>query len=61
MALVKKSDLKHWSVDAVLDTPFIRSVMPRDEFMNILSFFHLNDDTMYAKKGQGVRPTQETW
>ena len=53
MGLVKKSDLKHyWSVDTVLETPFVRSVMPRDKFMNILSFFHLNDNNTYAKKGQ---------
>ena len=36
MGLVKKSDLKHyWSVDTALETPFVRSVMPQDEFMNI--------------------------
>lgn len=53
MGLVKKPDIKnYWSLDEMLETPFVRKLMPRDEFYNILMFFHLCDNTTYPKKGE---------
>ena len=59
MGLVKKHDLaSYWSIDSVFATPFVCSVMPRDEFENILSVFHLCDNTTFKKKGKdGYDPT----
>ena len=39
-------------IDSVFATPFVCSVMPRGECKNILSVFHLCDNTTYPKKGK---------
>ena len=53
MGLVQHQDLQdYWSTDVILQTPFFRSVMTRNRFLLILSFFHLNDNTTAVPKGQ---------
>ena len=40
MGLVKKNDVKdYWFKDFVLETPFVRTVMSRGLFLNIMQFF----------------------
>ena len=47
MGLIKKKpDIKqYWSMDEMLSTSFVRNIMSRDEYHNILSFFHLCDNS----------------
>ena len=65
MRLVNQEDIRdYWSTDEVLSTPFFSQIMPRDKFMNILTFFHLcdNDSTvtvMFLGDRQG--PSQQAW
>ena len=58
MGLLHQEDIQdYWSKDDVLRTPFFPSVMPRDHFLNILSFFHLCDNDNYVPRGQdGYNP-----
>jgi hypothetical protein len=58
IGLVVQDDLQdYWSRDPVLNTPFFASVMPRDTFMNILSFFHLANNENYIPRGrEGYKP-----
>ena len=52
MGLVKKNDVKdYWSTDVILSTPFVRTLMSRDEYHNTLTFFHLTDNSIYPSKG----------
>ena len=45
MGLVRKSNLKdYWTCDAVIDTPYIRKVMSRDRFFEIMRYLHFNDN-----------------
>ena len=48
MGIVRKQD--YWSKDNVIVTPFVSTVMARDHFQNIMTFFHLADNTTYPKK-----------
>ena len=51
--IVKKDLLCHyWSVDSVMSTPFLRSIMSRQEFFNIMSFLHCCDSSDYPGRGQ---------
>jgi hypothetical protein len=51
--LVQKPSMEdYWSTDPVISTPIFSSTMPRDRFLNILTFFHLNDNTNYIPRGQ---------
>lgn len=51
--LVQKPLLEdYWSTDSVIWTPFFSSTMPRDRFLNILSFFHLNNNENYIRRGE---------
>ena len=36
----------YWSTSPMLEWPFLRQIMSRDRFMNILSFFHPCDNSM---------------
>ena len=58
MGIVRKPDVKdYWSIDEMMSTPFVRKMMSRDEFHNILSFFHLCDNTSCPKKNtEGYDP-----
>ena len=45
MRLVNQEDIRdYWLSDEVLFTPFFSQIMPRDKFMNILTYFHLCDN-----------------
>ena len=45
MGIVRKNNLKdYWSTDASIDTPYIRSVMSRDRFLQIMQYLHLNNN-----------------
>ena len=53
MGLTVQEDLgEYWSTDPVVQTPFYPGIMSRDYFMNILSFFHLSDNSNYIPRGQ---------
>lgn len=52
MGIVKKNDIKdYWSCDEVICTPFFAKIMSRDEYHNILTFFHLTNNVDYIRKG----------
>ena len=52
MGIVKLPKLSdHWSKDPSVATGFAASLMTRDRFTSILGFFHLNDNTHYAPRG----------
>ena len=39
------------------NTPVVHTIMPRDEFLNIMTFFHLSDNAMYPLRGtDGYNP-----
>ena len=61
MGIVRKPDVKdYWSIDEMRSTPFGRKMMPRDEFHNILSFFHLSDNETCPKKNtEGYDPWEK--
>ena len=61
MGLVNQEYLQdYWSTDEVLSTPFFSQIMPRDKFLNILTFFHLCDNDRYVPRGQeGYNPEQK--
>lgn len=45
MALITQSDVsEYWTTNHVTSTPFFGDTMPRDRFMLLLSFIHLNDN-----------------
>ena len=51
MGLLKKDNIKHyWTLDKMMATPFARSIISRDDFTNIMKFFHLTVNTTYPKK-----------
>ena len=58
MRLVNQEDIRdYWSTDEVLSTPFFSHIMPRDKFLNILTFFQLCDNDSYVPRGQtGYKP-----
>nr|XP_039252455.1 piggyBac transposable element-derived protein 4-like [Styela clava] len=58
MGLVKKPLLKtYWSKKPMYASSFCSSLMPRDRFLSILTFLHLNDNTQWVKYNQnGYNP-----
>ena len=53
MGLIDMDDLKdYWSTHPVMSHPFFPKIMSRDRFMNILSFYHLNDNSTFVPRGQ---------
>ena len=53
MGLVNQENIQdYWSTDKVLSTPFFPQILPKDKFMNILTFFHLCDNDNYVPRGQ---------
>ena len=53
MGLVKLADLQdYWSTDEIVSTPFFPGVMVRDRFLNILAFFHLNNNDNFIPRGE---------
>ena len=59
--IVKKNLLKsYWSSNSVLIIPFLRNVMSRVDFYNILSFLHCCNNSKYISKGQyGYNPKKK--
>jgi len=58
MCLVCKSNIaEYWSTLEIVHTPFASTIISRDRFMQILSFFHINNNTTYIPFGQpGHKP-----
>ena len=56
MGLVKQEHIKayseYWSTDAVLATPFVRSVTSRDDFLQIMTFLHCCDNATYPARNE---------
>ncbi|CAC5395839.1 unnamed protein product [Mytilus coruscus] len=53
MGLVQQQDLHdYWSKDELLETPFFRKIMPRNKFLLMLSFLHLNNNHINIPRGQ---------
>ena len=53
MGLVQQQDLHdYWSKDELLETPFFRKAMPRNKFLLMLSFLHLNNNHNNIPRGQ---------
>ena len=53
MGLVHQLDIKeYWTTDPVTATPFFPSAMPRDRFLSLMTFLHLNDISQYGPRGQ---------
>ena len=51
MGLVRKSRIEeYWSVGEIMDTPFFRKCMSRNQFQLILSNFHLADNNLMPPK-----------
>lgn len=46
----------YWSTTNVLSTPWFRSIMSRDRFLDILRYIHLVDSSQQKKKGEGFDP-----
>ena len=67
MGLVQQQDLHdYWSKDELLETPFFCKAMPRNKFLLMLSFFHLNNNHNNIPRGQAghdpifkIRPVYE--
>jgi hypothetical protein len=52
IGLTHQEDLSdYWAKDEVICIPFYATVMSRDRFFNILSFFHLADNNSYVPRG----------
>ncbi|GFX55372.1 piggyBac transposable element-derived protein 4 [Trichonephila clavipes] len=51
MGHIEKDNVKkeYWSTDPMLETPFFRTVMPRDRFLNLLRFLHFEDNNIPDK------------
>ena len=58
MGLVDQESVPdYWSTDPIISMPFYSGVMPRDMFLNILSFLHLSDNQAYIPRGRpGYQP-----
>jgi hypothetical protein len=61
MGLVKQPAVSdYWSTDPVVDMPFFRSVMSRNKFLSLMSFFHVADNSVAVARGQpGYTPLQK--
>ena len=52
MGLVEKPRLElYWSTDGIDETPFFPQCMPRDRFLNLLSFMHVADNETALQRG----------
>ncbi|KAL8620837.1 hypothetical protein ACOMHN_033234 [Nucella lapillus] len=52
MGIVSKpTERMYWSTHPVLETPFFSKVMPRDRFLTLLTFWHLNDNETAPQPG----------
>ena len=52
MGLIHKNNVEdYWSTEDIISTPFFPKIMSRDEYHNILTFFHLSDNEIYPQKG----------
>ena len=52
MGLVSLLSIRdYWSMDAVTATPFFPATMARDRFLLLLSFFHLNNNQNFIRRG----------
>ena len=57
MSLVKVDNLKdYWSKDPVFGNQFVKAIMPRDRFLLILTFLHLNDNKKMLPRHPGYDP-----
>ena len=58
MGLVRQDELDdYWSTDEVVATPFFGSIMSRNQFENIMSFFRLAPDNLCPQRGEdGYNP-----
>lgn len=53
MGLVHQLDIKeYWTTDPLTTTPFFPSVMPRDRFLSLMTFLHLNDNSEFVPRGE---------
>ena len=53
MGLVDKAQLRnYWSTDPLIYTPSFQDAMPRDRFLNLLSFIHLVDNEQAIPRSQ---------
>ena len=62
MAIVKKPSLQsYWTRDASIETPFFRSVMPRNRFVTISRYLHFVDkkDESKLDRSQKMRPVYD--
>ena len=51
MGIIKRNNIKeYWSTDESITAPFIPRLMSRNEFHNIMTFFHLVDNTNYPAR-----------
>ncbi|CAH1242242.1 STAT5B [Branchiostoma lanceolatum] len=51
MGIINQQDIQdYWSLDELHETPFFRSVMPRDRFLLIFKFLHLSDNDDYKPR-----------
>ena len=52
MGLIHKNNVKdYWSTEDIISTPCFPKIMLRNEYQNILTFFHLSDNEIYLQKG----------
>lgn len=52
MGLVVQLEVsEYWTTSELNSTPFFPSVMPRDRFWLLMSFFHLADNTLQVRRG----------
>ncbi|XP_070193310.1 piggyBac transposable element-derived protein 4-like isoform X1 [Littorina saxatilis] len=40
----KPTERSYWSTNSIMETPFFNKVMPRDRFLALFTFWHLNDN-----------------
>ena len=60
MGVVKKENIRdYWSMDSIIETPFVRTVMSRNFFQTILTFFHLADNDIYPKGSDDYDPREK--
>ena len=52
MGILSQMDVtEYWTMNPVTSTPFFPSVMPRDRFLILLTFLHLNNNEHYVPRG----------
>ena len=61
MGLVDKPVLcAYWSTDSLDSTTECAAMMQRDRFMNLLSYFHLTDNTLAPDRNQELEELRPT-